>query len=356
MTYVRNAWYVAAWAEEIVAERPTAVHVLNEPIVIWRNAAGEVAAFEDRCIHRLAPLSLGRCEGKRLRCMYHGLLYDGEGRVVEIPGQDRVPNHLRVRVYPAIERHRWLWVWMGDVEAADEALIPPVTGFDNSDYLLFTGQLDYAAEARLVNDNLLDLSHVSFLHAESFRMGEIWARERPKVVERERSVCIDRWIRSEGNGGALDTQERVDTYFWHEHFVPGILQMIVRLYPVGTAASLNGRQPDLSQVVDNFAIEAVTPLTDKSTRYFYLMGMNRRTYDEAARDANMSTVRRGFQEDKVMIEAQQRNIDTSPDRRFKVTPADQGALVFQQIIEKIARQEPTHNSATRSSGSRSGVE
>src|SRR5690242_4086065 len=122
MKYVQNAWYVAAWAREVIAERPMGVRVLSEPIVIWRTASGALSAFEDRCIHRLAPLSLGRCEGEKLRCMYHGLLYDRTGRVVEIPGQDKTPASLRIRAYTVAERHGWIWVWMGEAEA-DETLI-----------------------------------------------------------------------------------------------------------------------------------------------------------------------------------------------------------------------------------------
>src|SRR5262245_21236050 len=103
MGYLRNTWYVAAWAHEIRPERSVGIQILGEPIVIWRTAAGVLSAFEDRCIHRLAPLSMGRCEGERLRCMYHGLLYDRNGRVVEIPGQDRITSDWRVRTYPIVE-------------------------------------------------------------------------------------------------------------------------------------------------------------------------------------------------------------------------------------------------------------
>src|ERR1700722_14782302 len=97
--YVRNAWYVATWSREVLASHPLGVRVLNEPIVIWRGESGDAVAFEDRCIHRLAPLSLGRCEGDTLRCMYHGLVFDRTGQVVEIPGEDKVPSSLRVRSY-----------------------------------------------------------------------------------------------------------------------------------------------------------------------------------------------------------------------------------------------------------------
>src|SRR5689334_21222064 len=124
MTFVRNAWYVAAWAHEITPERLAGVSVLNEPIVLWRSAEGKLVALEDRCVHRLAPLSLGRCERDRLRCSYHGLLYDRDGKVVEIPGQERIAPGLSVRKYPVIERHGWVWLWMGH-SAADNSLLPP---------------------------------------------------------------------------------------------------------------------------------------------------------------------------------------------------------------------------------------
>src|SRR5437868_6813538 len=278
MTYVRNAWYVADWAHKLTADRPHGVRILDEPIVIWRNAAGELTAFEDRCIHRLAPLSLGRCEGETLRCMYHGVLYDRTGQVIDIPGQDHIPKNCRLRTYPIVQRHGWVWVWMGD-EAPAHDLIPSVVGLDNSDYVFGHGELDYAAEARLVNDNLLDLSHASFLHS---GVSETWAREPAKVTEHDRFVRSERWIKNEGELGFVD-REKVDTYFCYDFFVPGALLMTIRTYPVGTADALNGQAPDLNEPAISVGSHAITPVTDKTTRYFYVVG--RRGADET--EANM---------------------------------------------------------------------
>jgi phenylpropionate dioxygenase-like ring-hydroxylating dioxygenase large terminal subunit len=335
MTYVRNAWYVSAWAHDIVPERPVGVRLINEPIVIWRSAAGDLVAFEDRCVHRLAPLSLGRCEGERLRCRYHGHLYDRTGRVVEIPGQDRIPNSLRVSTYPVVERRGWVWVWMGDT-ATDEGLSPSAVGLDQPDYVFAHGQLDYTAEARLINENLLDLSHVSFLHAESFRMSETWARERPTVTEHVRCIRSERWFRNEGAMGSVDAERPVDTYFCCDFFVPGVLLMTVRTYPVGTADALNGQPPDLNQAPETFTSQAVTPLTDKTARYFYIMGHRRRGAETVC---DMTITERAFAEDKTMIEAQQHNIDVTPGRRFVTTIADRGIVLFNRLVEKLAREE-----------------
>src|SRR5436309_892193 len=120
MPYAKNAWYVAAWSHDLKADHPLGVQILGEPIVLWRGQQGRIAALEDRCAHRLAPLSLGRCEGESLRCMYHGLLYNAAGIVTEIPGQDAIPPQAKVRPYPVIDRHSWIWVWLGDAGAADE--------------------------------------------------------------------------------------------------------------------------------------------------------------------------------------------------------------------------------------------
>lgn len=267
--------------------------------------------------------------------MYHGLLYDRTGRVVEIPGQDRIPDTIQVRTYPVVERHSWVWVWMGNAPA-DEDLIPPVMGMDHPDYVFSHGQVDYAAEAHLVNDNALDLSHVSFVHAESFRMSETWARQRPTVTERERSIRSERWIRSEGPLGTVNAEKLVDTYFCYDFFVPGVLLMIHRTHPVGTADALHGQPPDLNQEPEVFISQAVTPQTAKTTRYFYIVG-SRRGGDETAVD--MATMEKAFSEDRTIIEAQQRNIDITPGWRFTPTTADRGIALFNRIVQRLAREE-----------------
>ena len=354
MTYVRNAWYVAAWSEESQSRRPLGVRVLNEPIVIWRSETGVLAAFEDRCIHRLAPLSLGRCEGEMLRCMYHGLRFDRTGRVVEIPGQDRIPNSLRVRTYPVAERHGWIWVWMGTESAADEGLIPPVIGMDHPDYICGHGQLDYDAEARFVSDNLLDLSHVSFLHTASAGTSENWARERPKVTEQERGVRIEQWLRGEGSYGsvAADAAERVDVYSCYDFFVPGVFLMTQDAYLLGTADALNGQPPpDLDPAAKKFvAQQAITPLTEKTARSFYIMAAHRCHGGADQRDATMAVVPKIFAEDKAMIEAQQRIIDVTPGWRFIATTADRGVVLFNRLVEKLVREESARSSDASSTG------
>jgi len=341
MSYVRNAWYVAAWAHDLKPGAPLAIHILDEPIVLWRNGDGALGALENRCVHRLAPLSLGRCEGNKLRCMYHGLLYDRDGAVVEIPGQDTIPARARVRSYPVTERHSWVWVWMGEAARADEALIPPAVGLDHPDYVLGHGQLDYAAEARLINDNLLDFSHLSYVHANSFGASETWARTRPTIKSLERGVHVGQWLEGELAPGEPETEKRVDNYNCYDYLVPGVLLMSFGSYPVGTAARLDRQAPDLDDAegLRTFSSQAVTPTTARTSRYFFSIGPHRNHGDEAVRDMIMGVTHRAFAEDRTMIEAQQRVIDVSSNAPFMPTTADRAAALFSRLVEKLAREE-----------------
>ncbi len=121
--FLRNAWYVVAWDHEVRREL-LARTVLNENLILFRTEDGGVAALEDRCCHRQAPLSAGKLVGSNVQCGYHGFTYDRTGACVLVPSQALVPPGARVRSYPVIERHGWIWLWLGDPALADAALVP----------------------------------------------------------------------------------------------------------------------------------------------------------------------------------------------------------------------------------------
>jgi vanillate O-demethylase monooxygenase subunit len=351
MPYVRNAWYVAAWSRDLPAEKPFGLSVLEEPIVVFRAKTGKLAALEDRCVHRFAPLSLGRCEGERLRCMYHGMLYESDGRVVEIPGETRVPASARVRSYPVVDRHDWVWVWMGDTAQADEALIPPAVGLSDPNWILGHGQMDYAAEARLVCDNLCDFSHLSFVHAKSFGASETWAKSRPNVIQLDRGVRFERWILGEPRIRARG-ERKSDVWSWYEFLIPGILLMSSAAFPEGTATACGMRAPssELGGEGISFTSQAVTPLAAKTSRYFFSWGPRKDQGDEALRDVLMGIAGQAFSEDRLMIEAQQRVIDAGPRRRVLPTSADKGVTLYNRLVEEFAAKEAQASRDSAASG------
>jgi vanillate O-demethylase monooxygenase subunit len=351
--YVRNAWYVAAWSQEIETGKPFPVSILDEPVVIYRGESGRMVALEDRCVHRLAPLSLGRCEGDRLRCMYHGLLYDPDGTVAEIPGQDLIPRNARVKAYPVADRHDWVWVWMGDPGLADEALIPPAVGLSDPDYILGHGHLDYAAEAQLINDNLLDFSHLSYVHANSFGAGPQFAETLPKLEPLERGVRYSRWMVDTYGQSSRKSDVPIDSFMTYDFLVPGVLLMWSGNYPQGTARKLDFAAPALedAQAGVTFTSQAVTPTGPRTSRYFFTWGPHRNHGDEALRDSLMQLAGVAFDEDKVMIEAQQRDIDRTPDPRIMPTAHDKGVTLFNRLVERLTKQDyaplPTETTACR---------
>ena len=349
MKYVRNCWYVAGWVQDLEPGRPMSIDILCEPIVIYRGDSGRLVAMEDRCVHRLAQLSLGRCEaGDRLRCMYHGLLFDPDGKVVEIPGQDVIPPKARVRSYPVIEKHSWIWVWMGDPALADEALIPPAVGFDDPSYILGRGFLDYDAEARLINDNLLDFTHLAFVHQNSFGVEESYGYELPEIRALDRGVRFSRWATRKRRMVADRDAGPCDAFSTYDFLLPGVLLMWSGVFPTGTAKALGNAKPDFSKAMGDvtFTSQAVTPMTSRKSRYFFSWGPHRDHGDEKLRDMLMGIADVAFNEDKVIIEAQQRVIDKTPDPQIMPTAADRGVTLFNRLVEKLVREESAERSAS----------
>ena len=340
--YVRNAWYVASWIQDLETDKPFSIDILGEPIVIWKDSDGTLAALEDRCVHRLAPLSLGRCEGAQLRCMYHGFVYEKSGQVTQIPGQDKIPPTAKVRAYPVVEKHSWVWVWMGDPAQADEALIPPAVGFDNPDFILGRGHLDYVAEARLISDNLCDFSHLTFVHAESFGAGTDFADEVPEIRAVDRGVRFSRWITGTPGPAGRDNGELYDNWSSYDYLLPGVLLMGTGSFPAGYAEASGFAPPDgFDDAVMGvtFTSQAVTPMTDKTSRYFFSWGPHVNHGDEALRDMLMGIAGQAFAEDKTMIEAQQKVFDKTPAPRIIPTVHDRGVVMFNKLVERLVREE-----------------
>jgi phenylpropionate dioxygenase-like ring-hydroxylating dioxygenase large terminal subunit len=345
--FIQNCWYVAAWSKDILQDQLFAISLIGKPVVIYRSVEGELIALEDRCCHRAAPLSLGRIEGSDLRCMYHGMKYDRQGTCIEIPGQNMIPPKARVRAYRVTERHGWVWVWMGDANKADPDLIPAAVGPEDPNYTLRMGFMDYAANYQLINDNLTDFTHLSYVHSKSFGTSEEFARTRPEVTVIPRGIRVQRWVFNamidqndkRPERGAVAGNELWQTY---DFLAPGILLMYNAPYPPGTADRA-GREAPTSAAGEplswSFTSQAVTPMTERTSRYFYSWGPNKTPASETIADAMMGVAQLAFGEDKAMIEAQQKSIDVDPDRPEVLTSADAGPMRMRRIIEDLCNAE-----------------
>jgi phenylpropionate dioxygenase-like ring-hydroxylating dioxygenase large terminal subunit len=351
--YVKNCWYVAGWSHDLVPDALMARVIANVPLVLYRQGRA-VVAMEDRCAHRAAPLSRGRLEDGGIRCLYHGVKYSHRGDCIEVPGQTGTPRAACVRTFAAIERHSWLWVWMGDPAVADPALIPNAIGLDDEHWELVGGDIDYAAHYELLNDNLTDFSHVSYVHADSFGATEEFARTRPHVETLDRGVRIWRWLlegyRSDSfaeTRGATAAFESFETY---DYLVPGVMLLHMVLCPEGTAARFSHGIPDFGQfepITERFSCQAVTPLTERSSRYFYSSGPRRGALPAGSEtDERYRRSMQAFIEDRDMIEAQQRIIDFDPQRPQVLLPTDLAPAKFRAVLRALAEKERVTSSST----------
>jgi phenylpropionate dioxygenase-like ring-hydroxylating dioxygenase large terminal subunit len=343
-TYLRNAWYVAAWSDDLGDEGVLGRTIMHEPVVLYRQANGDVAALADRCPHRFAPLSMGKVlGGNRIQCAYHGLEFNASGSCVLNPhGDKRIPSRARVKSYPAIEKHKAIWVWMGD-KAPDESKVPDFSLMDNVPELHTTkrDRITIKANVELIIDNLLDLSHTSFLHEGV--LGNADTVESEITLEQDAdSVTVKRHARDcepPGMNKLMWPQSpaRCDKYTSIRWMAPSTLRLM-------TGICEPGAKPESG--TGYHAVHLLTPETDRTTHYFFTaVRYNVKTTDEKLnleiQDKIAKMRRFAFEEqDAPVIEAQQRIIDSSQTSVDPIILAiDVGPVRYKQILQKLIAAE-----------------
>jgi phenylpropionate dioxygenase-like ring-hydroxylating dioxygenase large terminal subunit len=334
--YVRDCWYVAAWSHEVHEDKLFGRTMLGEPILLYRRANGSPVALADRCCHRHAPLSVGRKEGDCVRCMYHGLKYDHLGRCVEIPGQSAIPTRLQLRRYPAVERGRWIFLWMGAPDKADPSLLPDVSALSHPDWRMKPGYMHYKASYLLISDNLLDFSHLSFVHEGTLGGTPAIAEARAKLEKIPRGVRLTRRIENTVPAPYHTQYGRftgmVDRYWTYDYLIPGVL-----LLDSGVTPSKGGGESESSLAFRS--CQALTPESDKTTHYFFMQAHSFALDDASVTESLFQSVVEAFTEDRKMIEAQQRTIDMGDAPEMVILPFDAGLVQFRRAIADLLARE-----------------
>jgi phenylpropionate dioxygenase-like ring-hydroxylating dioxygenase large terminal subunit len=325
--FLKNSWYVAAWSREL-ANGLLARTFLGEPVVLFRRQDGTPVALEDRCCHRQLPLSMGRLENDFLRCGYHGLKFDASGKCVEIPGQQSVPPQARVRAYPLAERYHWVWIWMGDAAKADPALIPNWWWAEHREWAFTRPErVHVKCNYQLVSDNVLDVTHLAYVHASSIGASSI--TEFPGSVEREeRLVRFTRWIkdrpppplykRAGGFPGNVDRWQIV------EHVPP--------CFTVNLAGCQDGERK-----ISLNALSAPTPETEDTTHYFFGFVRNFGLDDPETEAICSRDMVRVFNEDFPVLEAQQSRM-RGEVRKIDIA-TDAAPLAARRMLETMIAKE-----------------
>jgi vanillate O-demethylase monooxygenase subunit len=322
MTFLRNHWYVGALARDI-GRQPLQSWILGEPVVLFRKLDGEPVALRDRCPHRHAPLSLGKLIDDRIQCGYHGMQFDCTGACTLVPGETAIPSTLRVERFGAVEKHGFVWIWMGDPAGADESLLPQWPWCDRPGFETYRGGCQIDAPFQMIIDNLMDLTHVHFVHR-ILGAGNLVHESEPMEAWQDNNHVYFRRNMKKGTVGAY-----VEV---GGHYLPPSV-VITSAVP-----RLEG-SPDIEPGAMSQVLHCLTPKDEEHTQYFVMKCWNITTRQHeiaAMHHQNEVTVA----EDKQIIEAQwkiKRAFDSGSEE--KLIRADKAAVLCRRLHARLIGAE-----------------
>jgi len=349
--FLKNTWYVAGWASEFGAA-PLARTIAGEPLVFYRGGGGRIAALLDRCCHRHYPLSKGTVVGDVLQCGYHGFRFGPDGRCVHIPSQPAIPDDARVRSYPVVERHRLVWVWTGDPAGADPAKITDFSWLDSPAWRWKGTCYPVKANYRLIVENLLDLTHITFVHPSTIGNYALIDHADMRTTRSDEDVTVTRWME---NSDPPPTYQRagafggkVDRWQVIRFTLPALVRLSVgamdaglgarRLMGDGFAAPRSARQT-AGRGIGMFNFNMITPETERSTHYFWAQGQDFALEDPQVTELVFSQVEIAFREDWAVFESIQAAMEREPAAPRVDVNGDTGGIQALRLLDRAIAAE-----------------
>jgi phenylpropionate dioxygenase-like ring-hydroxylating dioxygenase large terminal subunit len=336
--FLRNGWYSAIWGKDLTGH-PVARTFLNEKVVLFRNASGQAAALEDCCCHRAAPLSKGEVAGEHLMCGYHGLKFDVHGNCVEVPGQTTIPRNAKVRSYPVREKWGVVWIWMGEAAKADESKIPELYWLEDPKWTATPGYIHLNSNYQFLIDNLLDLTHVTYVHKNTIA-GDPREATTPTRTERlPDGVKVGRWMIDfkppplfAKAGNFTGNVDRWQFVTWKP---PATVWLDVGCAKHGTGAP----QGDRSQGISIWSSHLVTPETEHSTHYMFCFARDFNVGDPEMSKLLYEGSKATFLEDAEMLEAVQANRTGGSLEGLVDIGADAAQLQARRMLDQLIKAE-----------------
>lgn len=300
--YLKNAWYVAALSSQL-GRTLLPCRLLGEAVVLYRTEDGRPVALEDACPHRKLPLSMGRIKGDAVECGYHGLTFDCTGKCIDAATQQRIPPFAKVRSYPVQDRYGLLWVWMGD-ELAPQPGIFEIQTHDHPGWHLTRGDsMPIKCNYLWMVDNLLDPSHVAWVHRSSFA-GAGTDNTPMQISADEHGVVASRWMLDQPPppfyAPLVKFAGHADRLQHYEMRFPAIGVNMGIYTPAGKGG------PDMVADGDTYRMISyhfMTPVDDDNTMYFWLQHRNTDPHDEDITRRVAAGARSAFEEDRAILEA-----------------------------------------------------
>lgn len=345
--FLRNAWYCVGWRDDIGLGQKDLVsrRIAGQSLLFYRTPEGELVAMEDRCPHRSAPLSLGRKEGDAVRCMYHGLLFGKDGACKQVPGMDRIPPGAAVPTFAVCEKDGWIWVWLGDADEADEALVCDAFDPDDPELSLRKNSIRIETNYRQEIANLADLSHISWVHDETFGGTEEWAFIKPRHKREARGIETSYVVRNipapRFVKHMFPNEARFDIQVHIRLSVPCNFIMNFRIHEADGLDKGDARGPVL---LDTYTSQAVTPRDEGSIDYYFSWGASKETEFPGVVDLMYRTNFDAFLEDKRILEGQRERQLQYPDAPQIDIVHDGGPGQMLWVLDKLLAIEAPENS------------
>jgi len=336
--FLRNAWYVAAWSHEITTDLRQVV-VLEDKICMFRTDDGRVVALEDACPHRKLPLSMGRRFDDHVECGYHGLTFDCSGQCVKVPGSKRIPPQAKVHAYPIEERYQLIWIWMGDPDKADPATIYPIDNYGKPGWGVNRGpMIEIDANYLHLTDNLLDPSHVAWVHQGSF--GQAATEDTPlKTDAMDDGIKVWRWMMdvepAPFYAKLVEFEGNCDRLQHYEVSYPCLALAKAVFSPAGHGGP-DKPLHDKTFIMDSYNF--FTPETRGKTRYYWFQLRNVRVDDDALSAEMTKGIRDVFEEDRIILNEIQKGIDNARVPPINL-PIDGGAVRFRTELKRMIDAE-----------------
>ena len=336
--FLKNCWYVAARSQDI-SQTLSARMLLAEKLVLYRQQDGNVVALEDACPHRKLPLSKGRLVGDILECGYHGMQFEGSGNCVSVPTQDRIPPNAGVRAYPVAEKWGFVWVWMGDIEQVDKSKIVEIANYDNQGWgLTAGGMLEIDCHYLWVTDNLLDPSHVAWVHRTSFAAPG--TNDTPLEVQSfDDGVVVSRWISDQAlppyYAPLVKFDGTCDRLQHYEVRLPSVCINRGVYTPAGTGGDVDNLD-ERAYVMESYNF--ITPIDEDHTAYYWFQNYNTDADNAEISERLNDGAIMAFEEDREILEAVHLGMKFKTTRNLNLG-LDAGSLRYRSLLDKAIAAE-----------------
>ena len=334
---IKHCWYVAAKSAEI-SRTPIAREILGTSVVMFRKEDGSAVALQNRCAHRSFPLVNGKLEGDTLTCGYHGLKYDCSGQCIAIPMQEREPSGIAVKAYACREYVGFIWIWGDEKETAREEMFPDMPWLVDPSWKAEIGFLEINSNYVHLHENLLDLSHLSFLHESSFGTPE-YAKAPVELSIEGTDIQVWRQVECvlpDLYAKPLGWQnQRALRRSGSQFLTPGLH------LNTGILSNLEIPEQDQQPQPTVKVLQLITPATQHTTHYWYAQCRNFEIHDDEMGAFMIKANGIAFAEDQFALEeiSNIQRRDSDPNYFEADIATDKAGIAMRVLLKELADKE-----------------